>query len=755
MYDVDRSGAPKAADDPLKTAETTFIHSGQTFESSNTLLLLKCNWRFPGGEAGAQKAVRVMWIWESLVLRRALRALLLIASLFCTTSAAFAGKPVYGAFGFDETGMDKSVRPGDDFFRYANGAWLDHHPIPANRATASIIFDMIERTEAHLHEIFQQAAKKTSHAPADLEGKVGAFYKAFMDEARIERLGANPIAEELAAVRSATTRAELAALMGRNNSDFEGALFGVSIDVDLKDPNHYAVYLNQNGLGLPDRDYYLQPDFAGAKAKYQAYVASLLKLARWPEPDAAAAQVVDFETKVAQASWSREQDRDVNATYNAVSAAELGTLAPGFDWKRFLADAGLGSVARVIVAEKTAFPKLAQIYASTPIGTLKAWQAFHIADNAAPYLSTAFNDAWFAMHEKALTGQIRQKERWRRSITAVGGGNFAAGNRFGNFGTMGWGVGQLYTARYFGPEVKTKIEALVQALLSAYRERLQNLDWMSPATKAEALKKLDTYTVKVGYPDHPRDYSRVVITDDDLVGDVRRSAAADWAFYVARLDGPVDRSDWSLTPQTNDAYNGSLRDIVFPASILQPPEFDQNADPAVNFGAIGCVIGHELTHGFDDQGRKIDAAGALRDWWAKQDAAKFEARAKKLGAQYSSYEPLPGVHVNGSLTMGENIADLGGLTLALAAYHASLGGKPAPVIGGFTGDQRVFLGWAQANRSKSTDSAVRKQVISDVHSPRKFRVNGVVRNINEWYTAFDVKPDQKLYTAPKDRVHIW
>jgi putative endopeptidase len=323
---------------------------------------------------------------------------------------------------------------------------------------------------------------------------------------------------------------------------------------------------------------------------------------------------------------------------------------------------------------------------------------------------------------------------------------------------MGWAVGQLYTARYFTPEAKAKIEALVDNLKAAYRARLEKLDWMSPATKTEALKKLDTYNIKVGYPDHWRDYSALVIRDDDLTGDVQRAAAADWAFFTDRLGGPVDRSNWDMTPQTNDAYNGSLRDIVFPAGILQPPVFDPNADPAINYGAAGAIIGHEMTHGFDDQGRQFDADGKLRDWWTAADAATFKERAGRLGAQYSSFQPLPAepnVHVNGALTMGENIADLGGLTLALDAYHASLHGAPAPVVDGLTGDQRVFLGWAQAWRGKLRDDAIRKQVVSDPHSPRQFRVNGVVRNIDAWYAAFDVKPGDKLYVAPKDRVHIW
>ena len=409
----------------------------------------------------------------------------------------------------------------------------------------------------------------------------------------------------------------------------------------------------------------------------------------------------------------------------------------------------------MVVAEKSAFPKIADIFDKTSLETLQAWQAFNIADHAAPYLSKPFVDALFEMRNKTLSGQAEQKVRWKRGVQAVSGGDYGAGDRYDRFGNLGWAVGQLYSAKYFPPAAKAKIEELVANLKIAMHERIKGLDWMGEATKTQALKKLDTYNIKVGYPDKPRDYSSVEIRDDDLIGNVRRAAVADWAFYVQRLPGPVDMSDWGMTPQTNDAYNGSLRDIVFPAGILQPPMFDANADPAVNYGAIGGVIGHELSHGFDDQGRKFDAEGKLNDWWTAEDAKTFEARAKILGEQYSKFEPLPGAKVNGELTMGENIADLGGVVIALDAYRASLKGKPAPVIDGLTGEQRVFLGWAQAWRGKLRDDAVRRQVVSDPHSPRQYRVNGVMRNIDAWYEAFKVKPEEKLFIDPKDRVRIW
>src|ERR1043165_1181888 len=614
---------------------------------------------------------------------------------------------------------------------------------------------MKDLTEQRLHDLMEETAKKAEPKPATIEGKVGAFYKSFMDEARIEKTGASSIKDKLNEVRAAKTREALAAMMGRQDADLYGGSFGVGIDVDIKDPKHYTVYLGQAGLGLPDRDYYLKPDFVAKKDKYQAYAEQLLKLLAWPDAEKRAAEIIDFETKIADASWTKTQQRDPVATYNAMSIAELDALAPKFAWRKFLAQAGLLKIERVVVAEKSAFPKIAEIFDKTPLETLRAWQAFNLADHAAPYLSKAFTDVLFEMRNKTLSGQAEQKVRWKRGVQAVSGGDYLAGDRYDRFGNLGWAVGQLYSAKYFPPASKAKIEELVANLKVAMHERIKGLDWMGDATKTQALKKLDTYNIKVGYPDKPRDYSKVEIRDDDLIGNVRRAAAADWAFNIQRLPEPVDMSDWGMTPQTNDAYNGALRDIVFPAGILQPPIFDANADPAVNYGAIGGVIGHELTHGFDDQGRKFDAEGKLNDWWTAEDAKTFEARAKVLGDQYSKFEPLPGAKVNGELTMGENIADLGGVVIALDAYHASLKGKPAPVIDGLTGDQRVLLGWAQAWRGKVKDDYVRRQVVSDPHSPRQYRVNGVVRNIDLWYETFGVKPGDKLYVEPGKRVHIW
>jgi putative endopeptidase len=675
------------------------------------------------------------------------------ASVLIVGAAAVAAPSVYPPFGFDRTAIDPSVNPGDDFFQYANGAYLARTSIASDRPSASRRLEMTDRMEAQLHTLMEDAAKAGSGT--DNRAKVGVFYSAFMDDAQAERLGAAPLKPELDSIRAAPDRAALAALMGEAESGLYPAIFGLGIDTDLKDPSRYAVYVGQSGLGLPDRDYYLKPELAAKKDAYRAYAAKLLGLAGWPDPVRAADALVAFETRIAEASWTKVQQRDLNAVYNPMSPADLRALTPGFDWAPLLGRAGVAGKAQLVVNEKSAFPKLAALYAETPLETLKAWMAFHVADGAAPYLSKPFVEAHFQLHGRTLTGQSEIRPRWKRAIVAVGGGDCGA-DPGSCFGTIAWAVGDLYAARYFPPETKAKVTALVANLKAAFRGRIETLDWMGPATRAEALKKLDTYTIKVGYPDKPqRDYSGLVIRRDDLLGNVRRAAAADWAFRVRRSDGPVDRGEWSMTPQTNDAYNGSLRDIVFPAGILQAPIFDAAADPAINYGAIGGVIGHEMTHGFDDQGRSIDATGALRDWWTPADAAAFKARAEKLGAQYAQYEPVPGFHINPGLTMGENIADLGGLSIALEAYHRSLNGKPAPVIGGLTGDQRVFLGWAQAWAGKMQPDAIKAMTVGDPHSFRKFRVNGVVRNIDGWYPAFRVGPGEALYLKPEDRVRIW
>jgi len=663
--------------------------------------------------------------------------------------------PRYPPAGLDMSATDSSTRPGDDFYQFANGAWLARMAIPTDKPYVTEWQLMRDRTEAQLRDLIQAADASAPHEPATVEGKVGAFYKSFMDLSRLEALGARPIAPELAAIRASRTRAELARLMGNAHAGFEGSFIDFWIDADPKEPEHYAVTLYQNGLSLPDRDYYLKPDFANEREGLRSYVERLLTLAHWPAAKMSAASIVALESRIAQASWTKVEQRDPPALYNPMSPAELTAYAPGFPWTAFLRGAGLASKHQLIIAEKTAFPRIAKIFADTPIETLKAWLAFTVADTAAPYLSSSFASAHFQYHAHALLGIQEQPVRWKLGVRAVAGGDCFAGGPRDCFGTLNWAVGQMYTASYFPPETKKRIEAMVANITQAYRHRLEHLDWMTDATRAEALHKLDTYVVKVGYPDKARDYSGVLIKDDDLIGNVRRAAAADWDFYVRRSDGPVDKSDWQMTPQTVDAYNGTLRDIVFPAAILGPPGFDVHADPAVNYGAAGWGAAHELTHGFDDAGRTIDAKGALRDWWTEADAREFKARTALLAAQFASYEPLPGLHINSQLTMGENIADLGGLAIALEAYHDSLHGEPAPVIDGLTGDQRFFRSWAQYYRGKATEDFIRQYTVSNEHSFWPYRVNGAVRNIDAWYEAFDVKPGDRLYVEPGKRVRIW
>ena len=681
-------------------------------------------------------------------------AFLLAATVMAAPALGQSGAAYYPPSGFDLSAIDRSTQPGDDFFQYANGKYLDRSVIPADRPTVSRRFEMTDRMEANVHQLLQEAASGVGDQPSDVRGKAGAFYASYMDAPQIERIGLAAIAPELDAIRSASTPSELAALMGQSSFGFYPAIVGPAIDVDVKSTDRYAVYLNQSGLGMPDRDYYLEAQFAPQRQAYLDYATKLLTLIGWQDPAGAAPRAMAFETELAKDSWDKAKLRDPTIQYNPNSPAELATLAPGVDWTALLAAAKLGDRDRFIVGQPDAFTRLAATYGATPLDTLKAWMAFRTADAAAPYLPDAFADARFAFRGKTLLGQAEIPVRWKRGMLAVAGGDCGAdpGSCFGSFN---WGVGQLYSERYFPAETKQQIQALVKDIMTAYHKRIEHLDWMGPATRAEALKKLDTYVVKVGYPDSPRDYSNLVIRRGDLVGNVRRSAAADWQFYVDRSKGAVDKGDWGMTPQTNDAYNGSLRDIVFPAGILQAPIFDANADPAYNYGAIGGVIGHELTHGFDDQGRTIDAAGALRDWWTPRDAAEFKRRAKILGDQYARFEPVPGVHIKPELTMGENIADLGGLTLGLDAYHESLHGAKAPVVDGFTGDQRVFLGWAQAWAGKMTPEAIRNLTTSDPHSYRKYRVNGVVRNIDAWYSAFGIKPGDAMYIPPEKRARIW
>jgi len=627
---------------------------------------------------------------------------------------------------------------GDDFFRYASGTWLKRATIPEDLPRFGN-FDVLNLlSENRVHEILEEARRH----PTDATAKIGAFYASFMDEERVEQLGMKPIEPELAKIKAATTRAGLIELMGRQDGLHIG-LFGVGISADEKDPSRYAVEMASGGLSLPDKDYYLKPAFAETKAKFESYAAGMLERIGWPDAARQAKDLVAFETRLAEASWERAACRNRDKTYNPMTPAELAAYAPGFDFAILLEARGLAKVERVIVGDNTAFPKKAAIFADTSLDTLKAWMAFGIANASAPYLSKSFADAHFGFNGRTLSGQPEQKTRWKRAVAVTDG-------------ALAEAVGEIYVARYFPAESKRQMLELVNNIKSVLGERINRLDWMCDATKQAAQAKLARFAVKIGYPDKFRDYAALTVKSDDLYGNVIRSIKYEWHRHLDRLDQPVDRAEWGMPPQkVNAYYNPTFNEIVFPAAILQPPFFDPQADPAVNYGGIGGVIAHEISHGFDDQGRKSNGEGILKDWWTAEDAAKFNARAEHLASQYDGMEILPNEHINGHLTLGENIADLGGLTFALEAYHVSLHGQAPPVLDGVTGDQRVFFGWAQVWRQKIRDEAQRKQLHADPHSPAEARVNGVVRNIDAWYAAFDIKPGDQLYLKPADRVRIW
>jgi putative endopeptidase len=649
--------------------------------------------------------------------------------------------PRYGTWGFDLSGIDRSVKPGDSFYTFANGAWNAKTEIPADRTSYGYFAKLRELSDARNRAIIEEAA---AGKLTDADGvKIGAAYKAFMDEARLEALDIQPIVPALNQLKAAPDKAAFTKLMASWPDSPFTTMLQFYIAADEKDPSRYAAYVSPGGMGLPDRDYYLEASFAEKKAAYLAYVAQMLEMAGWADPQASAKAVLDFETQIAQLSWTRVEQRDSVKMYAPKSVIELRTFAPGVDWTVLLTGAEMPGVQRVVLNSDTAVAKLAALYAATPLQTLKAWEAFHVIDGAAPLLSKRFVDANFAFQGKVLSGQPENRPRWKRGVSRVNS-------------MLGEAVGRHYVAEYFPPESKAKADELVGNILAAMKLRIEKLDWMTPDTRAKALDKLSKFTVKIGYPVKWRDYSALAVKADDAYGNALRAGAFSWRRDVSRLNGPVDRDEWFMAPQdVNAYYNPPMNEIVFPAAIMQPPFFDPKADPAVNYGGIGGVIGHEISHGFDDQGRNYAGDGKLTDWWQPADATKFDAQAKKLGAQYSAFEPLPGAKVNGGLTMGENIGDMGGLSLAYDAYRISLKGQPAPVLDGFTGEQRVYLGWAQVWRSKIRDDALRQQVVTDPHSPAYYRVEGTIRNQEGWYKAFDIKPGDKLYVAPEDRVKIW
>lgn len=666
------------------------------------------------------------------------------AKVAATTSAPLAHAEI-GKWGFDEAGMDRSIKPGDDFVAFAGGTYLKALEIPADKSNYGMFTKLRDLSQERTRSIIEAAAASAGGSGSAAQ-KVGDYYNSFMDEAVIEAEGLTPLQGDLSAIAAVKTTSDLARVLGASLTTNGPSPFQYFINQDEKAPDHYIPYIVQSGLGLPDRDYYLvdNPKFVDARAKYKAHVARMLTLAGVAEVDAAkkAEAIYDLEHKIAEVHWSRVDSRDSDKTYNKWQVADFAAKAPGFDWKTFFETAGLAAQGEFIVAQPGSVTGMAKLVGAAPLGVWKDWLTLQTLRDAAPLLPKAFVDEDFAFKGTVLSGTPENQPRWKRGVDGVNG-------------ALGEAVGELYVARYFTPEAKAKADVLVRNLITAMDNRLANLSWMTPETKAKARAKLATFTPKIGYPNKWIDYSPLDIVRGDAFGNAKRAAQFEYNRNLAKLGAPIDRDEWFMTPQTVNAYaNPTMNEVVFPAAILQPPFFDPNADPAVNYGAIGAVIGHEISHHFDDQGRKYDASGALTDWWTAEDVKRFKVYTDQVVAQYGAYEPIPGSKVNGELTLGENIADLAGLTVAYDAYRKSLGGKPAPVIDGYTGDQRFFLGFSQIWRQKFRDAAIQRQLATDPHTPGSLRAY-VVRNIDAWYAAFGVKLDEKYYLSEDARVRVW
>jgi len=675
--------------------------------------------------------------------RRAVRlgAILLACSTLGVLPAAAqqtaaAGEPQvlrFGTWGVDLGTRDLSVKPGDDFQRYAAGKWMDENDIPADKSQNGVGSELADRNQEQLRDIIMSASKDT---------QIGALYASYLNEPLLEQLDAAPLKADLARVDAIKSKADFTRFMAASHGDFGATLFGTGVLPDPNNPSLNTAFVGTGGLGLPDRDYYLLDAHKKERDAYRAYIERTLSLIGTPNAAAAADSIMAFETAIARISWDKNDLRDIDKLNNPMTAAQLAAYAPGVEWATYLADTKVDGVPTLIVGDNTAVKALAAMYDKTPLDTLKTWQRFKVADQAGPYLSKRFVDSQFEF-AKALTGAKELRPRWRRGIAQVDG-------RLGEL------LGQTYVDRYFPASSKAQMEELVDNLKKAAAVRIKGNSWMSDATKQAALTKLAKMQVMVGYPEKFRDYSKLAMKPDDLYGNVKRSAAFEWDYQLSDLGKPVDKKKWGMSPATVNAYNGFLENkIVFPAGILAPPFFDPRADAAANYGSIGAIIGHEIMHGFDDQGRKFDENGQAKDWWTKADAERFKAMTAELGKQYSSYEAAPGVFINGEFTMGENIGDMSGLEVAYEAYKIALNGKPAPVIDGLTGEQRFFLAFAQAWRGEQRDDAIKTQVASDPHSPRRYRIIGPLRNLDAWYDAFKIGADSKFYIPPEKRVRIW
>ncbi|MBF6641589.1 peptidase M13 [Flavobacterium sp. J49] len=646
--------------------------------------------------------------------------------------------------GINKKNMDTLVKPGDNFAAYVNGAWMKTAKIPADKASYGA-FDMLyDQSQKDVKAIIEEAAKGNNAEGSD-EQKIGDYYASFMDRKGRDAKGVAPIQPELNAIDAIASYDDLAAYFGKANRNGVAIPFNVSVYTDFKDPTKYTLITWQAGLGMPEREYYLATDakMTDIRKKYVAHIEKMFQLANLPNGAQSAATIMALETTLAANHMKKEDTRDIVKLYNAYAVKDLKTLMPDFNWNAMLKNAGVDQEKKLVVTQVAYTKSLNNIIKSTPIDTWKTYLKWGVINKSAGSLTTALDNQNFEFYGKTLYGTEKQQEDWKRAVETVNGG-------------LGEIVGKVYVKKHFSPEAKERMTGMVKNLLKAYAESIKTLDWMSEATKKEALKKVDNFMIKIGYPDKWRDYSALKIAKNDFYGNGVRAAEFEYNRQLAKLGKPVDRSEWGMNPQTVNAYyNPSLNEIVFPAAILKPPFFDLNADDAVNYGGIGAVIGHEIGHGFDDQGSAFDGKGVMKNWWTPQDLAAFQKKTGALVDQYNSFKAFPDLNVNGAFTLGENIGDLGGLSIAIKAYKATLNGKEAPVMDGFTGMQRVFLGWGQVWAEKSREEALRSQIASDPHSPALFRVNGTVRNIPEFYEAFNIKPTDSLYLAPEKRVKIW
>lgn len=675
-------------------------------------------------------------------------------ALVFAAPAAFAGdatsaaaKPQLGSFGIDLGNRDLSVKPGDDFDRYANGRWFDSYQLRDYDTRFGSFNALSDQAEEQVHAIVEELQARKDLKPGSDEQKIRDLYASYMDTAARDAAGIAPLKPTLARIAGIDSIAALTAAFGRAGMDGTSSPVGGGVTLDRKNPDRYLVGIGVGGLGLPDKDYYLnaEPRFVQIRAAYLEHVATMLGFAGVADARPRAEAIIALETELAKRLWDRAQLRDRDKTYNLRTFAQLREEFPGYDWAAHFAAQGLQTPAEVNISTPSAVGPIIDVVAKTPLNVWRDYLTYHAVRNHAPMLSTQIDEAAFAFTGTVLQGQKTQRELWKRGVATVGG-----------TGGLGDAVGRIYVARHFKPEAKAAMDDLVENLRAALRQNIETLDWMGDATKTEAYKKLGTFLPKIGYTRKWRDYGSVKVVPGDLIANVQSLRRYFVEDQNRRLGTKPDREEWFMTPHTVNAYyNASFNEIVFPAGILQPPFFDVSADPAVNYGAIGGVIGHEMGHGFDDQGSKSDYAGIQRNWWTDEDRARFDTRTKALGAQYATYCPLEGQCVNGQLTMGENIGDLGGLSMAYTAYKLSLKGKEAPVIDGLTGDQRFFLAWAQVWKSKAREETILNRLKTDSHSPPQYRINGPLRNLSEWYKAFDVKPGDKLYLPPEQRVRIW